>query len=216
MFPPPRRIEVASCKRVPSLAGKCGGILGFYNLLEVIRDPEHEHHEELLDWLGDGLDPETFSVDEANRRLMAGFGAGGRNRLARAMSCIFLREIGQLHSPTQARRKLTLCKVGGGRTSSLAAQGSGLPDHLEAFGKVQPRATYEERSDTGQIRDSNVLGSRNVLRAIRVVTDMRSAVGEKPFDSRSAIHVFQVGIKRTPGVRRFNFREFKRHYEVIA
>jgi hypothetical protein len=47
----------------------CGGIPGFYNLLEAIRDPQHEQHEELLDWLGDGFDPEAFSVDEVNRRL---------------------------------------------------------------------------------------------------------------------------------------------------
>jgi hypothetical protein len=47
----------------------CGGIPGFYNLLEAISDPAHEQHDELLDWLGDGFDPEAFSVDEVNRRL---------------------------------------------------------------------------------------------------------------------------------------------------
>ena len=47
----------------------CGGIPGFYNLLEAISDPKHEQHEELLDWLGDGFDLEAFSVDEVNRRL---------------------------------------------------------------------------------------------------------------------------------------------------
>lgn len=47
----------------------CGGIPGFYNLLEAVRDPEHEQHEELLDWLGGDFDPEAFSVDEVNRRL---------------------------------------------------------------------------------------------------------------------------------------------------
>lgn len=47
----------------------CGGIPGFYNLLEAISDPEHEQHEELLDWLGGVFDPEAFSVDEVNRRL---------------------------------------------------------------------------------------------------------------------------------------------------
>jgi len=47
----------------------CGGIPGFYNLLEAVSDPGHEQHEELLDWLGDGFDPEAFSVDEVNRRL---------------------------------------------------------------------------------------------------------------------------------------------------
>ena len=47
----------------------CGGIPGFYNLLEAIGDPSHEQHEELLDWLGDGFDPEAFSVEEVNRQL---------------------------------------------------------------------------------------------------------------------------------------------------
>lgn len=47
----------------------CGGIPGFYNLLEVIGDPEHEQHAELLDWLGDGFDPDAFSADEVNQRL---------------------------------------------------------------------------------------------------------------------------------------------------
>jgi len=47
----------------------CGGIPGFYNLLEAIRDPEHEEHEELLDWVGGGFDPDAFSVEEVNRRF---------------------------------------------------------------------------------------------------------------------------------------------------
>jgi pRiA4b ORF-3-like protein len=47
----------------------CGGIPGFYNLLEAISDPGHEQHEELLDWLGDEFDPEAFSATEINRRL---------------------------------------------------------------------------------------------------------------------------------------------------
>jgi hypothetical protein len=47
----------------------CGGVPGFYNLLEAISDPEHEEHESLMDWLGDSFDPEDFSVDEVNRRL---------------------------------------------------------------------------------------------------------------------------------------------------
>src|SRR5215471_7383047 len=47
----------------------CGGIPGFYNLLEAIRDPENEEHEELLDWVGGGFDPDAFSVEEVNRRF---------------------------------------------------------------------------------------------------------------------------------------------------
>ena len=44
----------------------CGGLDGFYNLLEAISDPEHGEHEELTDWLGDDFDPEAFSIDEVN------------------------------------------------------------------------------------------------------------------------------------------------------
>lgn len=47
----------------------CGGLPGFYNLLEAISDPAHEQHEELRDWLGGEFDPEAFSVDEVNRQL---------------------------------------------------------------------------------------------------------------------------------------------------
>ncbi len=47
----------------------CGSIPGYYNLLEVIRDPTHEEHEEMMDWLGGQYDPEAFSIDEVNQRL---------------------------------------------------------------------------------------------------------------------------------------------------
>jgi hypothetical protein len=47
----------------------CGGVYGFYSLLETIGDPEHEEHAEMLEWLGEDFDPEAFSVDEVNRRL---------------------------------------------------------------------------------------------------------------------------------------------------
>ena len=47
----------------------CGGIPGYYNLLEAIRDPTHEEHEDLLDWVGGEFNPEAFSVDDVNRRL---------------------------------------------------------------------------------------------------------------------------------------------------
>jgi Plasmid pRiA4b ORF-3-like protein len=47
----------------------CGGLPGYYNLLEAILDPEHDQHEELLDWIGGSFDPEFFSADAINQRL---------------------------------------------------------------------------------------------------------------------------------------------------
>jgi hypothetical protein len=47
----------------------CGSIPGYYNLLEVIRNPTHEEHEDMMDWLGGEYDPDAFSVDDVNQRL---------------------------------------------------------------------------------------------------------------------------------------------------
>ena len=47
----------------------CGGIPGYHNLLEAIRDPTHEEHADLLDWVGGEFNPEAFSVDDVNRGL---------------------------------------------------------------------------------------------------------------------------------------------------
>ena len=47
----------------------CGGIPGFYDLVEALHDPNHERHEEMLDWIGDDFDPQAFSVDKVNRML---------------------------------------------------------------------------------------------------------------------------------------------------
>jgi hypothetical protein len=47
----------------------CGGIPGFYDLLNALRDPTNEEHQELRDWVGSDYDPETFSIEAVNRIL---------------------------------------------------------------------------------------------------------------------------------------------------
>jgi len=47
----------------------CGGIGGFYDLLDALKDPTHEQHEELRDWVGGDYDPEAFSIEGVNRIL---------------------------------------------------------------------------------------------------------------------------------------------------
>jgi hypothetical protein len=47
----------------------CGGIGGFYRLLQALRDPEDKEHEELSEWLGRDFDPDAFSLQAVNRRL---------------------------------------------------------------------------------------------------------------------------------------------------
>jgi hypothetical protein len=59
-----------------SLAGKrsrppedCGGISGYYELLEAIRDPKHPDHDDMLMWAGEDFDPERFDMKEVNLLL---------------------------------------------------------------------------------------------------------------------------------------------------
>ena len=72
---PPDHVARLSC-----LAGKgacppedCGGAWGYASLKEVLADPDHEDHEDLLEWLGldsaADFDPALFSLDEVNARL---------------------------------------------------------------------------------------------------------------------------------------------------
>jgi len=47
----------------------CGGALRYPEILEALADPDHPEHEELSEWLGDGFDPEAFSLTVINRAL---------------------------------------------------------------------------------------------------------------------------------------------------
>ncbi len=45
----------------------CGGAPGYARLLQILADPDHEEHEDMLDWLGDeALDPEAFDPEGIN------------------------------------------------------------------------------------------------------------------------------------------------------
>jgi hypothetical protein len=46
-----------------------GGIWGYYRLLEAINNPEHEDHQEMLEWLGDQFDPCHFDLQKVNAEL---------------------------------------------------------------------------------------------------------------------------------------------------
>ncbi len=44
----------------------CGGIGGYENLLDIIKDPVHEEHKETLEWLGEEFNPEHFDPIKVN------------------------------------------------------------------------------------------------------------------------------------------------------
>lgn len=48
----------------------CGGVWGYKNMLEILKQPKHEEYEELVEWLGDDdFDPEYFDKEEVNELL---------------------------------------------------------------------------------------------------------------------------------------------------
>ena len=47
----------------------CGGAWGYGDFLAAIRDPQHEQHAELLEWVGDEFDPEQFALEAVNEEL---------------------------------------------------------------------------------------------------------------------------------------------------
>lgn len=47
----------------------CGGLRGYYELLDIIGNPEHEEYEEMMEWLGGEFNPEEFDLERINRNL---------------------------------------------------------------------------------------------------------------------------------------------------
>jgi len=47
----------------------CGGVWGYADMLEAIQDPEHEEHENYIEWLGEDFDPRYFDKSEINQAL---------------------------------------------------------------------------------------------------------------------------------------------------
>jgi hypothetical protein len=45
-----------------------GGIWGYTNILEILKNPDHEEYNEIHEWAGD-LDPEYVDLEEINARL---------------------------------------------------------------------------------------------------------------------------------------------------
>lgn len=46
-----------------------GGVWGFEEFLEAMKNPKHKEHESYVDWWGEVFDPEALDLDEINQRL---------------------------------------------------------------------------------------------------------------------------------------------------
>lgn len=59
----------------------CGGVYGYAKLLEILADPKHPEHEDILDWLGDGFDPEHLDGAVIEQELSEAFQKRDRARI---------------------------------------------------------------------------------------------------------------------------------------
>jgi len=47
----------------------CGGMFGYYTMLEILEDPDHPDYEMWKEWAGLELDPDRFDLEAVNTRL---------------------------------------------------------------------------------------------------------------------------------------------------
>jgi hypothetical protein len=47
----------------------CGGVWGYAELVEILKQPEHEEYESYIEWLDGEFDPEYFDKDAVNQAL---------------------------------------------------------------------------------------------------------------------------------------------------
>jgi hypothetical protein len=92
ILPPAEGVRYAHCLKGKR---KCppedvGGVRGYENLLEAIRDPSHNEHDEYLVWVGGEFDPESFNLEEINARLRS----MGRGRSTEALDAWSVAEDG--------------------------------------------------------------------------------------------------------------------------
>ena len=47
----------------------CGGIWGYDNLLEILKNPKHPEYKDMSEWIPLGFDPEAFDAEAINKQL---------------------------------------------------------------------------------------------------------------------------------------------------
>ncbi len=47
----------------------CGGVWGYSDMLEILKQPKHEEYDNIIEWLGEEFDPEHFDKEAVNKIL---------------------------------------------------------------------------------------------------------------------------------------------------
>jgi hypothetical protein len=48
----------------------CGGVWGYSDMLEILKNPDHEEYDSFIEWLGEEFDPESFDKEAINKMLL--------------------------------------------------------------------------------------------------------------------------------------------------
>ena len=79
ILPYDRTVRLPACtggrRRCPP--EDCGGVWGYYEMLEVLKDPNARDHEHMKEWIGEDFDPEVFSAQAVDEVLGEGVVGGG-------------------------------------------------------------------------------------------------------------------------------------------
>ena len=74
ILPYDRAVRLPACtggrRRCPP--EDCGGVWGYYEMLEVLKDPNARDHEHMKEWIGEDFDPGEFSVQAVDEVLGEG------------------------------------------------------------------------------------------------------------------------------------------------
>jgi hypothetical protein len=46
-----------------------GGVWGYYEMLEALKDPRHEQHDDFEEWIDKDFDPQAFDLEAVNNKL---------------------------------------------------------------------------------------------------------------------------------------------------
>lgn len=159
-----------------------GGVWGYVNMLEAIRDPDHEMHEELLEWVGGGFDTEAFDLEAINSRLRS----MGRGRTADASNAW-----PEADEAFVARN----LEAASHWSQSLPAAQQAVADALALRRDVVTLLTY--------IRDNKVTGTQSTgnltLKAVREICAqfvdpprVEAVIGDQTFRVRSETDVWPL------------------------
>ena len=71
ILPYDRTVRLPACvggrRRCPP--EDCGGVWGYYEMLEILKDPNARDHDHMKEWIGEHFDPEVFSPQAVDMLL---------------------------------------------------------------------------------------------------------------------------------------------------